>query len=185
MTVWLERTNRSFQRYIIKFLVRTHDPLKTEQILRRRCLTRRGSIQKTIREKDDSMLSPVPLPHLLACHGEDADNQVDAPVAQQRHLRFIPLALLGFLLGLDGSPDADPEDQQVEEHHNGHAGDVERHDGAARFRVKDRACAGRLDDTAYPSLLLLLLQKESCRKCSEAQWRRLELHITRSSHPSR
>lgn len=184
MTVWLERTNRSFQRYIIKFLVRTHDPLKTEQILRRRGLTRRGSIQKTIREKDDSMLSPVPLPHLLACHGEDADNQVDAPVAQQRHLRFIPLALLGFLLGLDGSPYADPEDQQVEEHHNGHAGDVERHDGAARFRVKDRACAGRLDDTAYPSLLLLL-QKESCRKCSEAQWRRLELHITRSSHPSR
>lgn len=78
-------------------------------------------------------------PQLLACHGEDAHHQVDAPVAQQRHLRFIPLALLGFLFGLDGSPDADPEDQQVEEHHDGHSGDVESHDGAVGFRAEHRA----------------------------------------------
>lgn len=73
---------------------------------------------------------PVHVLQLPACHGEDADHQVDAPVAQQRHLRFIPMALLGFLLGLDGGPDADGEHQQVEEHHDGHAGDVESHDGA-------------------------------------------------------
>lgn len=85
---------------------------------------------------------PVPVLQLLACHGEDADHQVDAPVAQQRHLCLIPLALLGFPFGLDGSPDADPEDQQVEENHDGHSGDVESHDGAVGFRVKDRASAG-------------------------------------------
>lgn len=88
------------------------------------------------------MLSPVPSPQLLACHGEDADDQVDAPVSQQSHLRLIPVALLGFPFGLDGSPDADPEDQQVEEHHNGHSGDVESHDEAAGFRLKDGASAG-------------------------------------------
>lgn len=81
---------------------------------------------------------------VLACHGEDADHQVDAPVAQQSHLRLIPLALLGFLFGLEGSPDADPEDQQVEEHHDGHAGYVESHDEAAGFRLKDRASAAGL-----------------------------------------
>lgn len=79
---------------------------------------------------------------LLACHGEDADNQVDAPVPQKSHLRLIPLALLGFLFGLDGSPDADPEHQQVEEHHHGHTGDVESHDGAVGFPLKDGASAG-------------------------------------------
>lgn len=73
---------------------------------------------------------PVHVLQLPACHGEDADHQVDAPVAQQRHLRFIPLALLRFLLGLDGGPDADGEHQQVEEDHDGYAGDVESHDGA-------------------------------------------------------
>lgn len=60
----------------------------------------------------------------LACHGEDADHKADAPVAEKRHLRLVPVALFGFPLGLDGGPDADPEDQQVEEDHNSHAGDV-------------------------------------------------------------
>lgn len=91
---------------------------------------------------------------LPACHGEDADHQVDAPVAQQRHLRFVALALLGFLLGLDGGPDADAEHQQVEEDHDGHAGDVESHDGAD---VDEERCAERLpgclEDAAYGSPL--------------------------------
>lgn len=77
-----------------------------------------------------TLCCPVPVLQLLACHGEDADNQVDAPVAQQRHLCLIALALLGFLFGLDGSPDAYPEHKQVEQYHDGHSGDVEGHDGA-------------------------------------------------------
>lgn len=75
----------------------------------------------------------------LACHGEDADHKVDAPVAQKRHLRLVPVALFGFLLGLDGGPDADPEDQQVEEDHNNHSGDVQSHDGAAVIPMKSAA----------------------------------------------
>lgn len=91
----------------------------------------------------------------LACHGEDADHKIDAPVAQKRHLRLVPVALFGLLLGLDGGPDADPEDQQVEEDHNSHSGDVQSHDGAAVVWMQSAAssldgaacmclCAGRV-----------------------------------------
>lgn len=67
----------------------------------------------------------------LACHGEDADHKVGAPVAQKRHLCLVPVALFGFLLGLDGGPDADPENQQVEEDPNSYSWKVRGHDGAA------------------------------------------------------
>ena len=84
---------------------------------------------------------PPPPPQILACHGEDADHQADAPVAQQSHLRLIPLALPGLPLGLDGGPDADAQHQQVEEHHDAHPGDVEGHGGAAGFLPRERASA--------------------------------------------
>lgn len=64
--------------------------------------------------KKDNQLSRSCAAATLACHGEDSDHKADAPVAQERHLRLVPVALFGFLLGLDGGPDADPEDQQVE-----------------------------------------------------------------------
>lgn len=96
--------------------------------------------------KRDDPLSHSSAAATLACHGEDADHKVDAPVAQKRHLSLVPVALFGFLLGLDGGPDADPEDQQVEEDHNSHAGDVESHDGAAVVRM--RSAASSLDGAA-------------------------------------
>lgn len=101
----------------------------------------------------------------LACHGEDADHKVDAPVAQKRHLRLVPVALFGFFLGLDGCPDADPEDQQVEEDHDGHSGNVQSHDGAAVVRMK--SASSSLDGAAC---LCLRAERE------RAQRRRLELH---------
>lgn len=109
---------------------------------------------------------------LPACHGEDADHQVDAPVAQQRHLRLVALALLGFLLGLDGGPDADAEHQQVEEDHDGHAGDVESHDGAD---VDEERCAERLpgflEDAAYGSTAPTLMREALKRRRRELQAR--------------
>lgn len=83
-----------------------------------------------------SLLSHASAAATLACHGEDADHKADAPVAQERHLRLVPVALFGFPLGLDGGPDADPEDQQVEEDHDSHPGDVESHGGRGMGRAR-------------------------------------------------
>lgn len=112
----------------------------------------------------------------LACHGEDADRKVDAPVAQKRHLRLVPVALFGFLLRLDGGPDADPEDQQVEEDHNSHPGDIQSHDGAAVVRKKSAAAAW-------------MVQRACMRRCagrerSWAQRRRLELQRLKARQPT-
>lgn len=64
---------------------------------------------------------------LLTCHGENAHHPADPSVAQQRHLHGACGTFPLFPSRLDGGPYSSQEDQQVEEDHDDHSGDVDSH----------------------------------------------------------
>lgn len=73
------------------------------------------------------------LPERLTRHGEDPHQQVDAAVCHQRHLHRAGAALSLLPPGLEVSPDAGSEDEQVEDHHHDHPWDIDGHGGGRRL----------------------------------------------------
>lgn len=63
---------------------------------------------------------------LTGC-SEDPDHQADVSVPQQGHVSVPRLRPASILLGLDGGPDADTEDQQVEDDGGHQTRDVQSH----------------------------------------------------------